>query len=322
MLVIDAETVRVNYPMRSAVVVMTDALRSFAAGEVTQPLRTIVSPGADETVLATMPCHIAGRGYGLKVIMHKPDNRLRNLSTHVGTVSVYDPDTGALMAVLDGGSVTAIRTAAVSAVATQALARADADDLAILGSGQQARAHLEAITVVRELRRVRVWSRSRENAASFSEWAASWHGLEVEVAATPRAAIEGADIVCTTTASRSPLIHADYLSPGAHINAVGASIRGMKELQSAAVARCSVFVDSLQSALSESSDICDPISEGLLESKDIKAELGDVLLGKAAGRAGPEEITLFKSLGLAVEDVASGFFIVGQVRKQESDQHS
>lgn len=312
MIMMNAEDVRANFPMHNAIPEMADALRSFATGRVTQPLRTIVSPAADDTVLAVMPCHVAGLGYGVKVIMQKPDNQVRNLSTHVGTVSVYSPETGELAAVLDGGAVTAIRTAAVSAVATRTLARADARDLAILGSGQQARTHLEAITSVRVLRRVRVWSRNSASARAFRTWAASDHGLDVEVTATPREAVQGADIVCTVTASRSPLIQPEDLTAGAHVNAVGASIRGMKELASAAVARCSIFVDSLQSALSESSDICDPISEGLIEEKDIKAEIGDVLIGKAPGRTAPHEITLFKSLGLAVEDVTSGFFIANQ----------
>jgi ornithine cyclodeaminase/alanine dehydrogenase-like protein (mu-crystallin family) len=315
MIIMNAEEVRANFPMRDAISEMTDALRGFAEGRVTQPLRTIVSPSADDTVLAVMPCHVAGLGYGVKVIMQKPDNQLRNLSTHIGTVLVYSPETGELAAVLDGGAVTAIRTAAVSAVATRTLARADAGDLAILGSGEQARTHLEAIAAVRVLRRVRVWSRSPENARAFGTWAASDHGLDVEVTATPREALQGADIVCTVTASRSPLIQPGDLIPGAHVNAVGASIRGMKELASAAVARCSIFVDSLQSALSESSDICDPISEGLMEEKDIKGEIGDVLIGKAAGRSGSHEITLFKSLGLAVEDVTSGFFIANQASR-------
>jgi ornithine cyclodeaminase/alanine dehydrogenase-like protein (mu-crystallin family) len=309
MIIMSAEDVRANFPMRDAIPEMTNALRSYAEGRVTQPLRTIVSPSSEDTVLGVMPCHVAGLGYGVKIIMHKPDNQLRKLSTHIGTVMVYSPETGELTAVLDGGAITAIRTAAVSAVATRTLARADAGDLAILGSGQQARTHLEAIAAVRVLRRVRVWSRSSENARAFSSWAASDHNLNVEVTGTPREALHGADIVCAVTASRSPLIEPEHLSPGAHVNAVGASIRGMKELAPAAVARCAIFVDSLQSALSESSDICDPISEGLIDEKDIKAEIGDVLIGKTAGRSASDEITLFKSLGLAVQDVVSGFFI-------------
>ena len=318
MITMDAAEVRANYRMRDAISEMTEALSGFAAGRVTQPLRTIVAPGTDDTVLAVMPCHVAGLGYGVKVIMHKPDNQRRGLSTHVGSVSVYDPETGELMAILDGGAVTAIRTAAVSGVATRALARPDAGDLALLGSGQQARTHLEAMTTVLELRRIRVWSRTRPNAEAFSRWAAQVHGLGVEISATPSEALYGADVVCTATASTSPLVQPGYLKPGAHVNAVGASVRGMRELAPAAVARCSVYVDSLQSALSESSDICDPISEGLLAERDIKAEIGDVLIGKATGRSRPEEITLFKSLGLAVEDVASGFFIANHAREQAS----
>jgi len=301
--------------MSDAIPEMANALRSFAEGRVTQPLRTIISPSNGDSVLAVMPCHVEGLGYGVKVIMQKPDNKLRNLATHIGTVSVYSPETGELAAILDGSAVTAIRTAAVSAVATQTLARADAGDLAILGSGQQARTHLEAMAAVRPLRRVRVWSRTANNATAFSTWAASAQGLNVEITATPREALEGADIICTVTASTSALIQPEDLVPGAHVNAIGASIRGMKELASGAVARCSVFVDSIHSALSESSDIRDPIDEGLMNEKDIKAELGDVLSERASGRSGPDEITLFKSLGLAVEDVTAGFFIVNNATR-------
>lgn len=315
MIIMNAEEVRANFRMSDAISEMSNALRSLATGSVTQPLRTIISPIPGDTTLAVMPCHADGIGYGVKVIMQKRNSQFRNLSTHVGTMSVYSPETGELTAILDGGAITAIRTAAVSAVATNELARADAGNLTILGSGQQARTHLEAIAAVRPLRRVRVWSRNTENALAFSAWAASEHDIDVEVAATPREALDSADIICTVTASRSPLIQPEYLNHGAHINAVGASVKGMKEIASTAVARCSIFVDSLQSALSESSDIRDPISEGLIEEKDIKAEIGDVLIGKVGGRSGTREITLFKSLGLAVEDLTSAFSIISRTGK-------
>ncbi|OIK25173.1 ornithine cyclodeaminase family protein [Streptomyces malaysiense] len=314
MLILDGEAVRASYPMAEAVSVMAEALRSFSSGKVTQPLRSILAPPSEEGVFAMMPCHAEGLGYGFKAIMHNPGNEARGLSTHIGMVTVFDPETGELSAVLDGGAVTAIRTAAVSAVATRELARADAGDLAILGSGTQARTHLEALRLVRDVHRVRVWSRTAERAREFRDWAAA-QSVDVEVSATPEEAVRGADLVCTTTASRVPLIPAGLLSPGAHVNAVGASVRGARELAPAAVAGCAVYVDSRESALNESSDIRDPIDEGLMTEKDIRGEIGEVLLGTAEGRTERKEITLFKSLGLAVEDVASGFTIAARARK-------
>ncbi|MER5466267.1 ornithine cyclodeaminase family protein [Streptomyces sp. NPDC002668] len=314
MLILDGKAVRASYPMTEAISVMTEALRSFSFGKVTQPLRTVLAPPSEEGIFAMMPCHVEGLGYGFKAIMHNPGNEARGLSTHIGMVSVFDPETGELSAILDGSAVTAIRTAAASAVATRALAREDASDLAILGSGTQARTHLEAIRLVRDVHRVRVWSRTPERAKDFRDWADA-QGVAVEVAGTPEEAVRGADLVCTTTAARVPVILPGRLCPGTHVNAVGASVRGARELAPAEVARCAVYVDSRESALNESSDICDPIDEGLITEKDIRGEIGEVLLGTAAGRTAPEEITLFKSLGLAVEDVASGFSIAARARK-------
>ncbi|MEV6731330.1 MULTISPECIES: ornithine cyclodeaminase family protein [unclassified Streptomyces] len=314
MLMLNGEEVHAAYPMAEAISVMDQALRSFSSGKVTQPLRSILAPPSEGGVFAMMTCHVEGLGYGFKAIMHNPGNRARGLSTHIGSVSVFDPVTGELSAILDGSAVTEIRTAAVSAAATRALAREDAGDLAILGSGTQARAHLEAMRLVRDIHRVRVWSRTPDRARAFRDWADN-RGVAVEVAATPQDALRGADLVCTTTSAIEPVVLPGDLSPGAHVNAVGASVRGARELAPAAVARCAIYVDSRESALNESSDICDPIAEGLITEKAIRGEIGEVLLGTAEGRSGAEEITLFKSLGLAVEDVASGFSIASRARK-------
>ncbi|MFJ9646216.1 ornithine cyclodeaminase family protein [Streptomyces sp. NPDC004244] len=316
MLMLDGEEVRAAFPMAEAISVMADALRGFSSGKVTQPLRSVLAPPSEEGVFAMMPAHVEGLGYGFKAIMHNPGNRARGLGTHIGTVCVFDPVTGELSAVLDGSAVTAVRTAAVSAVATRALAREDAGDLAILGSGTQARTHLEAMRLVRDVRRVRVWSRTTEHARAFRDWAGG-RGVAVEVSATAQDALRGADLVCTTTSASGAVVLPGDLAPGAHVNAVGASVRGARELAPAEVARCRIYVDSRESALNESSDLCDPIAEGLIGEKDIRGEIGEVLLGTAEGRTGPEEITLFKSLGLAVEDVAAGFSIVTRARARK-----
>ena len=207
-----------------------------------------------------------------------------------------------------GGSLTAVRSEAERAVAEEVLARPDAGDLAILGSGAQARAHLEAMAEVRPVRRVRVWSRTAANAEAFAVWARQLlPGVEVEAAATVSAALAGADLVCTTTASHEPLVEAADLAPGAHVNAVGASVADARELTSAAVARCAIYVDSKESAANEAGDLRAPLAEGLIDAGRIRGELGEVLLGRAEGRRDEREITLYKSLGLAVQDVAAGF---------------
>jgi ornithine cyclodeaminase/alanine dehydrogenase-like protein (mu-crystallin family) len=328
-----------------AIVLMADALRRYSGGLVSQPLRTILRPEGETSLLGTMPCHVRPRdvsdadrvgtpqsadpdtsdaldtsdavhgddpngalaGFGVKAMVLVPENPARGLELHRGTVLVFDRVTGAPLALMDAGAVTAVRTAAVSAVATDVLAASGANDLAVLGSGVQARAHLRAMLAVRPaIRRARVWSRTAEHAEELSSWAHAHLGLELEVCDTPAGALRGADLVCTTTAGREPIVEAADLSEGAHVNAVGSSFRDHREFSAQAVARSALFVDSRESALRESGDIGVPIEEGLIGPEHIRAELGEVLLGGHPGRTGQSEITLFKSLGLAVEDVLFG----------------
>jgi len=296
--------------------VMAEAMRRYSAGLVDQPLRTILRPEGQGSLLGTMPCHITPRedgaddygGFGVKAMVLKPENPARGLDLHAGVVLVFDPDTGRPSALLDAGAVTAMRTAAVSAVATDVLARRDCAVLAILGSGVQARSHLRSMLAVRpEIREFRVWSRTREHAEAMRAFAADQLGVELRVTVGPAEALRDADLVCTTLACREPVVEAEMLAPGAHVNAVGASFRDHREFTAAAIARASLFVDSRQSALSESGDIGVPLQEGLIGADHVLAELGEVLLGKHPGRTGDTEITLYKSLGLAVQDVMFGF---------------
>jgi ornithine cyclodeaminase len=319
MLLIDRATVRELYPVERALPVMAEALRRYSGGQVELPLRTILRPEKDTGLLGTMPGFVGGEnlaGYGLKAMVLKPENPARGLDLHIGIVLVYDPDTGAPLAMMDAGAVTAVRTAAVSAVATQALARPDAGDLAVLGSGVQARSHLEAMHLVRPLHRVRVWSRTSQNAEAYRRWAAEALGITVEAMPTPAQALAGADLVCTTTAAKDPVVQAADLAPGVHVNAVGASFIDHRELSSQAVAGASFFVDSRESALAESGDLRGPLAEGLVGPDHIVAELGEVLLGAHPGRRENEEITVFKSLGLGVQDIMSGFAIAQEAAAQ------
>ncbi|MFD6315823.1 ornithine cyclodeaminase family protein [Streptomyces nigra] len=320
MRILDHDAVRRAYPMDQAIKLMARAMRDYSCGVITQPLRTILRPASESALLGTMPCHIAGQdgpgAFGVKAMVLKPENPARGLELHRGVVLVFDPDTGGPLALMNASTVTAVRTAAVSAVASRELAREDAGDLAILGSGVQARGHLEAMSLVRTLRRVRVWSRTPRNAAAFRDWAAGSLGVEVEVAGSVGAALKDADLVCTTTGTREPLVEADMLAPGVHVNAVGASFIDRRELSSRAVAAARVFVDSRESAGKESLDLAAPRGEGLVGEEHILAELGELLLGTAEGRTGRDDITLYKSLGLAAQDVISGFAIARRAAQQ------
>ena len=320
MLFLDEHDVHRLYPVEAAIDLMAEAMRRYSAGQVSQPLRTILRPPTETGLLGTMPCHVAGddhAGFGLKAMVLKPENPARGLDLHIGVVMVFDPDTGRPLAVMDAGAITATRTAAVSAVATDVLAPPDAGDLAVLGSGVQGRSHLRALAVVRKLRRVRVWSRTRAHAEDYRAWAEGL-GIDVEVAPDVRSALAGADLVCTTTAARDPIVEADWVAPGAHLNVVGGSFADARELSSETVAGAAVFVDSRESAAAESGDLRAPLAEGLIGPDHVRAELGEVLLGRHPGRGGPDETTLYKSLGLAVQDTMSGFYVARAALEEAS----
>jgi alanine dehydrogenase len=246
---------------------------------------------------------------GIKVVTLFPGNRERGEPSHLGAVLLFETRLGRPIAYLDAAAVTAIRTAAVSAVATRALARGEAGDLALLGAGVQARAHLAALREVRELRRVRVWSRRPESASRFAAEESARHGLCVEAVDSAAAAVRGADLVCTLTAAREPVLAGEWLQPGAHVNAVGACTPMARELDSAAVAGARLYVDRRESALQESGDFLIPLREGAIADDHIRGELGELLLGRAAGRESAGDVTLFKSLGLAVEDLAAAYHV-------------
>jgi ornithine cyclodeaminase len=318
MILLDAADVRRLLPMPEAISIMQYAMRIFSGGGVAQPRRTVIH-GGDEGLFGVMPVQIlkgASLGFGVKSVVLKHDNPARGFPSHVGLVIVFDRLTGIPQAIMDAAAVTEIRTAAVSAVATDALARPDAGDLAILGTGAQARAHLEAIAVVRPPRRARVWGRTPERVEGLRRWAKAELNLDVEAAETPDRAVLGADIVCTTTSSREPLLGAAAVGEGAHINAVGACQPGARELATDLVIRASIFVDSRESALNEADDIRVPIREGRLTDAAIVAELGQVLLGEHPGRNRPNEITLYESVGLAVQDVAVGFRLAARAEQE------
>jgi ornithine cyclodeaminase len=307
MLVLSASDVEALLDMRGCIDAMADALAALARGEFHVPLRPIIRPPDSAGLLALMPAHRAGSKplYGLKTVAVFPGNSSRGLDPHQGSVTVYSGETGQLLAVMNASPVTAIRTAACSAVATRALARADARELAIVGAGHQARPHIEAMLAVGSFDRVRIASRTLEHAEALA--AAFPH---TETAASAEDAIRNADVVVTVTNSADPVVRRDWLKPGVHINAVGACFPATRELDSATVAASSLFVDRRESAESEAGDYLIALAEGAISSDHIKAEIGDVLVGSHPGRRSRDEITVFKSLGLAVEDLAAAEYLL------------
>ncbi len=302
-------------PMPEAIEAMAAAFAALAAGRAVQPLRSALWLPDRRGLLGTMPAHLevsdAGEGgapaylSGAKVVSVFPGNHAAGLDSHQGLVLLFESGNGRPVAVADAAAVTAVRTAAVSALATRLLARPGETELALLGSGVQAETHLEAIRAVRPLARARVWSRDPENARRFAARMTERHGLPVEPAATAEAAVAGAGIVCTLTAAREPVLAGDWLAPGAHVNAVGSCAPTAREVDARAVARARLFVDSRESALAEAGDLLLAIAEGAVTADHIAGDLGDLVAGRVVGRTGDGEITLFESLGLGIEDVAA-----------------
>ena len=293
--------------MRSLIPAMRDALRRFSAGEVVQPVRPtlVIEPAGG--YYSTMPAHLRderGGALGMKSVTFFPGNAGGAHPTHLATVLLLDPANGGLLAILDGRLVTEMRTAAVTAVSVDLLARKDARRLAILGSGVQARSHLRALALVRDLASVAVWSRTAAHAERFVREMEGAVRCPLRVAATARDAMRGAGVVVAVTSAREPITDAAWLEPGMHLCAVGSSSADMRELDAESVSRCRVFVDSRASAAAEAGDLILARRDGRIGPDHVIAELGEVAAG-APGRRSAEEITLFKSLGLAVEDVVT-----------------
>jgi ornithine cyclodeaminase len=295
--------------MPACIALMHEALATLARGDAVQPLRSLVRLPDGSGLLGLMPGYLGEpRAFGLKVVSVMPGNHGTAYDSHQGVVMLFDTRHGSPRAIIDASSITAIRTAAVSGVATRALARDTAGDLAILGSGVQAATHLAAMRAVRKIRRVRVWSRSQANAQRFADKSP----IPVEVMATARAAVDGADLICTTTAAREPVLEGAWLAPGAHINAVGACFAATRELDTPAVARARLIVDRKESTLNESGDYLFAKKDGAIGEDHILGELGDLLLGRFAGRRSADDVTLFKSLGIAIQDLAAAHYVYTQ----------
>lgn len=305
-LIVNQSEVSQLLPMKECMEVMKEALGALARGKVILPLRPVMWLPEKVGALGMMPAYAGElQVMGLKVVSVFPGNHGTPYDSHMGAVMIFETKHGQPLAIMDATEITAIRTAAVSGVATRRLAREDAGDLAILGTGTQAKSHLEAMLLCRKIRRVRVWSRNQQNAVGFAGRESQRHEIKVEPVATVKAAVEGTDLICTTTSSPDPILLGVYLSSGVHINAVGSSVPFAREVDTAAVVRSRLFVDRRESTLNEAGDFLIPKKEGAIGDDHIQGEIGEIVIGKIPGRRTPEEITLFKSLGLAIEDIAS-----------------
>ena len=297
--------------LEECIPVMREAFIALASGKVHLPLRSIIRPPEAKGLLGLMPSYVSGErlAYGLKAVCVFPGNPAIGKDAHQGAVLLFSGETGELQALMNASAITAIRTAAATAVATDLLARKDAESLGILGSGVQARTHLLAMAEVRELKHCRIASRHFEHAQKFANEMNHEVSFAVEAVETVADALEGADLIVTTTTAREPIIQRDWIRPGSHLNLVGACVPNAREADGETVAAASLFVDSRESALNEAGDYILAAREGLIGPDHIRAELGEVLIGEKPGRSSPEEITCFKSLGIAVEDLFAAEYL-------------
>lgn len=304
-LLLDERDVRSVLTMPDLIDSMRAALADYSGGRTQQPLRTVLELGEQRSFFGIMPASLADpRAVGTKLVTVFPSNHDRGLPSHLATIVLLDPDTGALLALLDGRYITEARTAAVSAVSADLLALPDAGTLAIIGTGVQARSHLEALACVRPLTEVRVWSPTESHRSAFVK-DASRHGIHVRAAASARDAVDDADLIAVATSSTTPVLESAWVREGAHICAVGACRPTHRELETALVVRSRLFVDSAIGALAEAGDVVLAIQDGAVTAAHIAGELGAVVSGVVPGRQNPGQITLFKSLGMAVEDIAA-----------------
>jgi ornithine cyclodeaminase len=316
-LLLTEDDVRSVLTMPDVIEAMRPALVQYSTGRAQQPLRTVLELGESKSFFGSMPASLRDPpAVGTKLVTVFASNHGRGLPSHLATIILLDPDTGALMAILDGRYITEARTAAVSAVSTDVLARRDAGVLAMLGSGVQARSHLEALRCVRTLREVRVWSRTETHATAFAREMEPIAGVGIVTAASPALAVRGADLIVTATAAgtSAALIDAADVEDGAHVCAVGACRPAHRELGAGLVARSRVFVDSRIGALAEAGDIVLALKDGVIGPGHIAGELGELLGGQMTGREADGQVTLFKSLGMAVEDVAAAHLAFTRAR--------
>jgi ornithine cyclodeaminase len=310
-LILSHQDVLAALPPDECAEAMAAVLAAHARGQAQMPLRSMVPFDGAAGFMGLMPAWRGGEDpvFSLKSLCVMPGNPARGLDSHQGTVTLFDGTIGAPRAILDASAVTAIRTAAVSAVATRVLSREDAKVLAILGAGVQGKAHLDALLPVRSFGEVRVFAPNRSHAEGTA-------GDRAAVAASAQEAVRGADVVVLATSAREPVVRRDWLAPGTHVNAVGASVPSARELDLDTVASSALFCDSRESLRNEAGEYLLAVQQGAIPGEEhVRGELGEVLEGIAPGRLGADELTVFRSLGLAVEDLAAAECAVARARR-------
>ena len=303
---LNEEQVKSLLPMSDLIASMESSLGRFSAGDVLQPVRTVLMVGPTRAYFGLMPAFIPQpSSLGAKLVTVFSGNAARQLPSHLATILLLDPDTGALLAIMDGRYITEARTAAVSAVSVRHLAKQDAGILAILGTGVQAQSHVEALPHVRSLREIRVWSPNASSRDRFVHQMKDHATVPLRTTTSAEEAVRGADVIVLVTSSPTPVIDDSWVSDGAHVISVGACRPDQREISPELVTRARLFVDSKAAALVESGDVVQGIAEGRFDKDHVRGELGEVVLGRVAGRTSAADITVFKSLGMAVEDVVA-----------------
>ena len=312
---VSKEEVALLLPMGECIGVMKEAFRNLADGKCLQPLRSLMWLPDRKGLLGMMPGYAQGPGIlGIKVITVFHGNRDIGLPSHQGTVNLFDSNTGTPLLIADAMEITSIRTAAASALATSMLSREDSEKLAIIGAGEQAERHIQAISLVRKISEVFLWGRNEERAFELAHKITSNSKLTVSVKKSVAEAVQHADIICTVTSSSQPVLRGEWIQPGTHINAVGACSPNARELDTNAVQMSSLFTDSYESLCNEAGDFLIPKNEGAIDEAHIKGILSELVSGTKKGRTGQDEITLFKSLGIAAEDIFSAWHIYQKIK--------
>jgi ornithine cyclodeaminase/alanine dehydrogenase-like protein (mu-crystallin family) len=315
--ILRAKDVHALLPMPECIDLMNQTMIAVSSGRVVLPLRSVMVMPGDLGMMGNMPGYLGDpECFGVKLVSLMPRNRPPQYSSHVGLVLLFEVEHGQPVAMLDAAEVTAIRTAAASGLATRLLARPEASDLAILGAGEQASSHLAAMLTVRKLRRIRVWGRDPAKVAAFAKAEGAKHGVTIEVVETPRDAVSKADIICTVTKAREPILFGEWIEPGAHLNVVGSSLATTTEIDIPTVARSRYFVDYRSSTITEGGDYLRALRAGAITPEHILAEIGEVANGSKAGRTSPSDITLYKSLGIAPQDLASAYYVLQKAKER------
>src|SRR5580692_3069960 len=307
--------VRGLLPMLDCIELMRKTMIAVSEGRVVLPLRSVMPMPGDIGMLGNMPGYIADpECFGVKLVSLIPRNKPPEHSSHLGLVLLFEPEHGCPVALADAAAITAIRTAAASGLATRLLARPEAADLALLGAGEQAQSHLEAMLCVRPLKRIRVWARDADKARSFAATEGAKHDVIIETAATVKDAVQDADIICTLTKARDPILEGAWIATGAHLNVVGSSIAAAAEIDTEAVVRARFFVDCRNSTVNEGGEYLRALKAGAILPAHILGEIGEVAKGSKAGRLSASDVTLYKSLGVAPQDLVSTHYVWERAR--------